>query len=105
VGARSALYDKCVNDAAPLVNWSIRLSVNEVVARDDLVYTLRREIDDRALTKSDIVRTLIALASNPVVRAELVRSFVNYRDGHHDDRSDCASRREPSNVLGLSYER
>lgn len=59
----------------PLVNWSIRLTESEVVVWDALVYAMREEASDRTLTKSDIVRTLIALTDTPAVRAELVRNL------------------------------
>jgi hypothetical protein len=79
VRAQWALYAERMNNPVPLVNWSIRLSETEVAAWDNLAYALRKEAGDRALTKSDIFRTLIELTNTPSVRAQLVDALRQRR--------------------------
>ena len=64
-----------MKEPVPLTNWSIRLSEREVATWDDLLYALRAEVGNRALTKSDIFRSFVALADSPAVRTELVREL------------------------------
>lgn len=68
-----------MKDAEPQFNWSIRLSEGQVAAWDDLMRELRRETGNRAVTKSDVVRTLLALAETPGVRRQLVRELRQLR--------------------------
>ncbi|MBU8820871.1 hypothetical protein KL864_33950 [Mycolicibacterium goodii] len=52
-------------DADPnKVNWSIRLDGDEVGQWDELLYSLRRETGRRTLSKADIMRALVDLASD-----------------------------------------
>jgi hypothetical protein len=72
--ARSAEQNtlEWMNDAAPLTNWSIRLTEPEVVVFDELLYAMRKETDNRALTESDIFRSLVALTHTPELQSEFV---------------------------------
>ncbi|GAT00332.1 hypothetical protein [Mycolicibacterium fortuitum] len=56
------------------MNWSIRLDDDEVGRWDELLYTLRRETGRRSLSKADIMRALVDLASdeNAAVRSALI---------------------------------
>jgi hypothetical protein len=51
-------------DDADRVNWSIRLVGDEAALWDELVYRLRQETGRRTLSKADIMRTLVRLATN-----------------------------------------
>lgn len=65
-------------DAEPnKVNWSIRLDDDEVSRWDELLYSLRRETGRRKLSKADIMRALVDLASddNAPVRSVLIGSL------------------------------
>ena len=66
-------------DAAP-INWSIRLVTDEADQWDDLLFSLRKETSRRTLSKADIMRALIELASNdPTVRSALIAALTTPR--------------------------
>ncbi|WP_131823337.1 hypothetical protein [Mycobacteroides chelonae] len=66
-------------DAAP-INWSIRLVTEEADQWDDLLFSLRKETSRRTLSKADIMRALIELASNdPTVRSALIAALITPR--------------------------
>ncbi|WP_212815139.1 MULTISPECIES: hypothetical protein [unclassified Mycolicibacterium] len=66
-------------DAAP-INWSIRLVTEEADQWDDLLFSLRKETSRRTLSKADIMRALIELASNdPTVRSALIAALTTPR--------------------------
>lgn len=66
-------------DAAP-VNWSIRLVTDEADQWDDLLFSLRKETSRRTLSKADIMRALIELASNDAtVRAAVIAALTTAR--------------------------
>lgn len=52
------------DDDIDRVNWSIRLVGDEVTQWDELLYRLRRETRRRTLSKADIMRALVELATN-----------------------------------------
>lgn len=52
------------DDDIDRVNWSIRLVGDEVTQWDELLYRLRRETRRRTLSKADIMRALVDLATN-----------------------------------------
>jgi hypothetical protein len=54
-------------------NWSIRLTQDEAVEWDALLYALCSESGVRALKKTDVVRGLMGLVDDPQVRAKLLR--------------------------------
>lgn len=61
------------------MNWSIRLDDDEVGRWDELLYSLRRETGRRTLSKADIMRALVDLASdeNAAVRSALIATLTN----------------------------
>lgn len=61
------------------MNWSIRLDDDEVGRWDELLYSLRRETGRRTLSKADIMRALVDLASdeNAAVRSALIATLSN----------------------------
>lgn len=61
------------------MNWSIRLDDDEVGRWDELLYSLRRETGRRTLSKADIMRALVDLASdeNAAVRSALIATLRN----------------------------
>lgn len=69
------------------VNWSIRLVGDEAAQWDDLLYLLRRETRRRTLSKADIMRALVRLASDkngpvwPVLVATLTHESNDAREG------------------------
>lgn len=77
---RSRIYAVTSPDAEPnKVNWSIRLDDDEVGRWDELLYSLRRETGRRTLSKADIMRALVDLASdeNAAVRSALIATLRN----------------------------
>ncbi|MCV7285994.1 hypothetical protein H7J87_11700 [Mycolicibacterium wolinskyi] len=67
-------------DADPKkANWSIRLEKDEIGQWDELQYSLRRETGRRTLSKADIMRALVDLASdeNAAVRSALIATLRN----------------------------
>lgn len=63
-----------MNDAEPLVNWSVRLTRTEIAAWDDVVYAFRKELG-RSINKTDVVRALMGLALTPDFREPLARAL------------------------------
>ncbi|MEE3755365.1 hypothetical protein [Mycobacterium intracellulare] len=62
------------------VNWSIRLVGAEADQWDDLLYSLRKETGRRTLSKADIMRALVDLASNePELRSALIDALTHTR--------------------------
>jgi len=61
------------------VNWSIRLDGDEADQWDELLYSLRRETGRRTLSKADIMRALVELASDgdAPVRKLLISDLIH----------------------------
>lgn len=60
------------------VNWSIRLVGDEADRWDDLLLGLRKETGRRTLSKADIMRALVDLASNDrEVRSSVVTALTD----------------------------
>lgn len=67
------------DDDLSKVNWSIRLVGDEASQWDDLLYLLRKETRRRTLSKADIMRALVRLASDNTgpIRQALVGALTH----------------------------